>query len=101
MKQTVNAVSKGHGGGVARSALGYYYGNAAFHYFVWFSDPGRRSALDFVCLGFGVFGGLESTRNNYTSRLGRVSNYPRALRATPPPCPFETAFTVFSIYKFR
>jgi hypothetical protein len=26
--------------------------------------------------------------------------YPRALRASPPPCPFETAFTVCFIFKF-
>ena len=30
-----------------------------------------------------------------------VLKYPRALRATPPPCPFETAFTVCFMYKFR
>ena len=30
-----------------------------------------------------------------------LHQYPRALRATPPPCPFETAFTVCFIYKFR
>ena len=31
----------------------------------------------------------------------KFHSYPRALRATPPPCPFQTAFVVCFIYKSR
>ena len=50
---------------------------------------------------------LQEASNSkiFETRQSRVKQYqelyPGALRATPPPCPFETAFTVCFIYKFR